>query len=47
MKKKNVKNIVCVLIVIFLILLASHLEYEQIQEDLQAQEDCRLQDSFN
>lgn len=43
--EKRIKNVLYVLLIIGLVLLASHLEYGQIQEDIQAQEDCRLVDS--
>lgn len=44
MKAKTIKQIVYVLLVIAGILIVGHMEYEQIQEDIQAQVDCRVQD---
>lgn len=44
MKKRLIKQILYVLLILGSILLASHLEYKEIQDDQQAQKDCRMQD---
>lgn len=45
MKEKTIRTILYVLLLIAGILIVGHMEYKQIQEDIQAQTDCRVQDS--
>lgn len=45
MKRQTAKQIVYILIVLVAILLVSHLEYKEIQDDKQAQIDCKIQDT--
>ncbi len=43
--ERRVRTILYLLLIAALVLLASHLEYQQIQEDIQSQADCRIKDS--
>ena len=43
--EKRVRTILYILLLIVLVLFASHLEYQEIQEDSQAQADCRAKDN--
>lgn len=43
--ERKIRNVLYVLLIIGLVLLASNLEYKQIQEDVQAQTDCRVKDN--
>lgn len=44
MKERTIRLILYVLLIVGAMLLASHLEYKEVQEDRQAQIDCRVQD---
>lgn len=45
MKAKTIRQIVYVLLIAAGILIVGYMEHQQIQEDIQAQADCRVQDS--
>lgn len=45
MKEKTIKNILYFLLIVAGVLIVGYTEYQQIQEDIQAQEDCRVQDT--
>lgn len=45
MMDKKVRTVFYVLLIIALVLFASHLEYQQVQEDIQAQADSRVPDT--
>jgi len=47
MKTKNLKTILYVLLIVAGILIVGHMEYQEIQEDIQAQADCRMPDTEN
>lgn len=44
MKEKTLKNVLYILLIVGLVLLVSHLEYQELQDDRQAQVDCRAKD---
>lgn len=46
-KEKKIRTILYILLAIGVVLLYSHMEYQQIQEDKQAQKDCRTVDNNN
>lgn len=45
MKRRTAKQLAYILIVLGAILLVSHLNYKEIQDDKQAQIDCKIQDT--
>lgn len=45
MKRRTAKQLAYILIVLGVILLVSHLNYKEIQDDKQAQIDCKIQDT--
>ena len=46
-KERNLNPFVGLLIIVLLYLLASTMTRQEIEEDRQAQEDCRLEDTVN
>lgn len=44
MKENTLRNMLYILLITGLILLVSHLEYRELQDDRQAQVDCRVKD---
>lgn len=45
--EKRLRTVLYILLIIGVVLLYSHMEYQQIQEDKQAQKDCRIVDNNN
>ncbi len=45
MSEKYIRTFLYVLLIIACIVIVGHLEYQEIQDDIQAQTDCRVQDT--